>query len=308
MPHALEIFGGATPRMLSCHRLPSYLYPSHHIPSFHGAYSPKRDDDDETCRRRRRARFSPGRRGSHGRRRGQVPRDECRVEHGGRQAVRPGCRRRILEASALGRLLLLLEDLQPAQPRPRQPQARQLRHPRRRGHWRRGLHQRQRHPPQCPVRRRLLWRRQDRGIGSRAGGGVLLTAVHCFIRRVSGCWGAVPRGNARVAVGRAGPGERRPRRGHRRLRATEGGLRAGALGEAGAGGPVGSGVRRHGEVLGLLRLAQARLRRAAQRQAERWILRRFLRADSGEERAAAVAGIQGQIRSLMWCWCTYRCT
>lgn len=27
MPHALEIFGGATPRMLSCHRLPSYLIP-----------------------------------------------------------------------------------------------------------------------------------------------------------------------------------------------------------------------------------------------------------------------------------------
>lgn len=27
MPHALEIFGGATPRMLSCHQLPSYLIP-----------------------------------------------------------------------------------------------------------------------------------------------------------------------------------------------------------------------------------------------------------------------------------------
>ncbi|CAN6318021.1 unnamed protein product [Urochloa humidicola] len=124
------------------------------------------------------------------------------------------------------------------------------------------LHQRQRHPPQRPVRRRLLRRRQDRGDR-----------------------GVVPRGGARVAMGaarlRGAPGDLR---GHRRLRAAQGGARAGALGAAGAGRPVGSGLRRHGEVPRLLRLARAGLRGAAERQAQRRVQRGLFRADSGQER------------------------
>ena len=85
-------------------------------------------------------------------------------------------------------------------------------------------------------------------------------------------------------------------RGDRRLHPATGRIRAGALGAARAGEQLGQRLRRHGEVPGLLRLAPAGLRRGAQRQADERVQRRLLRADPGQVRAGAVAGVQGQIR------------
>ncbi|KAM3402419.1 hypothetical protein ACQJBY_006354 [Aegilops geniculata] len=96
---------------------------------------------------------------------------------------------------------------------------------------RRLLHQRQHHRAQRPLRWRY-YRRQPQGAGGR---------------------GAVPRGGARVAVGAAGL--RRALgdlRGYRGLRAAQGRVRSGELGEGGGRRPVGSGVRRDGQVPGLL--------------------------------------------------------
>ena len=122
-----------------------------------------------------------------------------------------------------------------------------------------------------------------------------MTSVRACVR--AGNRGAVPRVGTRVAVGAAGL--RRVLvglRGDRRLRPAAGRLRAGALGAARAGERLGERVRRHGEVPGLLRLAPAGLRGLAQRQADQRLQRRLLRADPGEVRAGAVAGVQGQIR------------
>jgi hypothetical protein len=118
-----------------------------------------------------------------------------------------------------------------------------------------------------------------------------------YIRACAGDRGAVPRDGARVAVG--APGLRRALVGlrrDRRLRPAAGGLRAGALGAARPGEQLGQRLRRHGQVPGLLRLAPPGVRRAAQRQAQERLQRRLLRADHGEVRARAVAGVQGQIR------------
>ncbi|KAB8113115.1 hypothetical protein EE612_052027, partial [Oryza sativa] len=226
---------------------------------------------------RGRSRGAHGRRGRDGRRR-DVRRDEHGVEHRRRAAVRPGGRRGLREADARRRVILHLGHLRAARRR-RRPEAGGRGDPDRGGHRRRGVHQRRRHPPERSVRRRLQRHRRREGGGDRR---------------------AVPRGDARVAVGRPRRRRRRADRGDRRLRPAARRLRAAALGAARAGRPVGPGVRRDGEVPRLLRLAGggAGVRGAAQRQDEGRIQRRLLRPDLRQDRRPALARLQGQVRRL----------
>lgn len=88
-------------------------------------------------------------------------------------------------------------------------------------------------------------------------------------------------------------------RGDRRLRAAARRLRRRRLGAAGAREQLGGQLLRDGEVLRLLRQRQARVRRRPQCQVEGRVQCRLLRADHREDRAAAVAGLQGQVWKLM---------